>query len=163
MKKVLVFSDSHSGLSYMRRAMAVVKPDAMIHLGDFYDDGAAIAQEHPDIHRYLVKGNCDWMSCFSEPEQILTTVFGVKMLMTHGHRYGVKMGTEALEAEGKGKGAKIVLYGHTHRPDCRKENGLWILNPGTCSHYGGNVALILIEDGQIQDCRILSSTDITAQ
>jgi putative phosphoesterase len=159
-KKVVVFADSHSGLSFMRRAISVLKPNAMIHLGDFYDDGAAVAEENPHILNYIVRGNCDWMSCFAEPELLFMPVFGVKLLMTHGHKFGVKQGTQALEAEGRARGADAVLYGHTHRPDCRCEEGLWILNPGTCAHYGGNVALITIDEGKIQECRIISSEDL---
>ena len=36
---ILVFSDSHSSLSFMRRCVDSVKPDALIHLGDYYEDG----------------------------------------------------------------------------------------------------------------------------
>ena len=40
---------------------------------------------------------------------------------THGHYYGVSMGEERLKAEARGRGADIVMYGHTHRAvaDCR--------------------------------------------
>ena len=163
MKKVVVFSDSHSGLSFMRRAIHVLKPDAFIHLGDFYDDGAAIAEENRYLLSYIVRGNCDWMSCFAEPEELIVPVFGVRLFLTHGHRSGVKQGTALLEKEARSRGADAVLYGHTHRPDCRFEDGLWILNPGTCAHYGGNVAMITINEGKILDCRVYSSTELTAQ
>ena len=43
--KILVLSDSHAGLSFMRRCIRTVKPDALVHLGDYYDDGAAMAEE----------------------------------------------------------------------------------------------------------------------
>ena len=80
MKKVVVFSDSHSGLSFMRRAIHVLKPNAFVHLGDHYDDGAVIAEENPGIPNYIVQGNCDWSLCFAEPEQMCLKVFGVLML-----------------------------------------------------------------------------------
>ena len=44
--KILVLSDSHSSLSYMRLCIEAVKPDIMIHLGDYYDDAEAIAEEY---------------------------------------------------------------------------------------------------------------------
>ena len=37
--KILVLSDSHSALQFMRQCVESVKPDAIIHLGDFFDDG----------------------------------------------------------------------------------------------------------------------------
>ena len=36
--KILVLSDSHSALSFMRSCIETVKPDRIIHLGDYYDD-----------------------------------------------------------------------------------------------------------------------------
>ena len=35
--KILVLSDSHSALQFMRQCVESVKPDAIIHLGDFFD------------------------------------------------------------------------------------------------------------------------------
>ena len=52
--KILVLSDSHSTLSFMRRCIDAVQPDAMIHLGDHYDDGQAMAEEYPRIPLYQV-------------------------------------------------------------------------------------------------------------
>ena len=39
MKRILVLSDSHSGNSFMRWCVDTVKPDAIVHLGDYYEDG----------------------------------------------------------------------------------------------------------------------------
>ena len=47
--KLLVFSDSHSALFFMRRCIDAVRPDVIIHLGDFYEDGQVIKAEYPDI------------------------------------------------------------------------------------------------------------------
>ena len=47
--RVLVFSDSHSSISFMRLCMETLKPDAVIHLGDHYDDGEVIKEEYPGI------------------------------------------------------------------------------------------------------------------
>ena len=57
--KILVLSDSHSTLSFMKRAIESVKPDAVVHLGDHYDDGVAMAESYPHIRFHLVPGNCD--------------------------------------------------------------------------------------------------------
>ena len=61
--KILVLSDSHSGLSFMRRCIDRVKPDALIHLGDYYDDGQTMEEEYPHIRMYQVPGNCDRYRC----------------------------------------------------------------------------------------------------
>jgi predicted phosphodiesterase len=81
--------------------------------------------------------------------------------MTHGHKHWVKQGTEMLLAAARKKDAKAVLYGHTHMPDCRREeDGLWVLNPGSCNYYGGTVGLIQVENGEIVSCRILTQADV---
>ena len=42
--KLLVLSDSHSSLRFMRLCMDKVKPDGVIHLGDYYDDGEVLKE-----------------------------------------------------------------------------------------------------------------------
>ena len=159
--KILVLSDSHSGLRFMRQAVAAVKPDVLIHLGDHFDDGQVIAQENPHITVHQVPGNCDSFRCDpSVPKTLCYDVGGIRMLMTHGHLYGVKTSRGRLEAEGRAMKAAAVLYGHTHEADCRQdEDGMWILNPGSCGSFGGSVGLIETRDGVIVSCRILRQED----
>ena len=47
---ILVLSDSHSTLRFMRQCVQAVKPNALIHLGDYFDDGVTLAEEFPEIH-----------------------------------------------------------------------------------------------------------------
>ena len=54
--KILVLSDSHSGLSFMRRCVDTVRPDYIIHLGDYMDDGATMAEEYPQYGFEIHKG-----------------------------------------------------------------------------------------------------------
>ena len=160
--KILVFSDSHSSLRFMRQCISVIKPDAMIHLGDYYDDGAAIGEEFPSIRLYQVPGNCDQYRCppFAA-ETLVEKVCGVKLLMTHGHIHRVKTGLGALIADGRKTGASAVLFGHTHSAYCsREEDGLWVLNPGSCGYYGGSAAVIEVSRNEISDCRIIGQSDL---
>ena len=50
--KILVLSDSHASLSFMRRCVDAVKPDAVVHLGDHFDDGQALQEEYGNIPFY---------------------------------------------------------------------------------------------------------------
>lgn len=160
--KILVLSDSHAALSFMRMSIDTVKPDAIVHLGDYFEDGTAMAEEYSYIRFYQVPGNCDRFRCLPwQAEAISCQIDGVKMYMTHGHNHGVKSGTGRLLADARKSGAQIVLYGHTHCPECRQEeDGLWILNPGTCGTYGGSVGLIVTENNKISSCRILRQEDM---
>ena len=161
--KVLVFSDSHSSLSLMRRAVASVRPDAIIHLGDHFGDGETIAFENQHIRFYQVAGNCDAWYSSGKPQMLCLPVCGAMFYMVHGHQQGVKHTQVKLIAEARAMGAQAALYGHTPEAHChREDDGLWVINPGSCGGYGGTVARLTVEDGQLQDVRILSSEAFTA-
>jgi len=160
--KVLVFSDSHSALSFMRRAVDAIKPDAIIHLGDHYDDGETIAFENQHIRCFQVAGNCDAYRAPGKPEMLCLPVCGALFYMVHGHRQGVKQTQSRLMAEARAMGAQAALYGHTHEAHChREDDGLWVINPGSCGGYGGTVALLSVENGQLQNVRILTGEAFT--
>ena len=159
---ILVLSDSHSALSFMRRCVEKVKPQAVIHLGDFYDDAQALQEDYSHIPFHIVPGNCDRYRCpIGARELLCYSVGGVRMLMTHGHNYRVKSGIGALTAEARRLGAGAALYGHTHVADChQEEDGLWVLNPGTCGHFGGSAAVIETDGEKITACRIIRQADL---
>ncbi|MBQ7341219.1 MAG: metallophosphoesterase [Oscillospiraceae bacterium] len=159
--RILVLSDSHAGLSFMRQCMRSVRPDCVIHLGDFYEDGKALSEENPGTPFYQVPGNCDRYRCPEGLHESMCLTFdGVWIFMTHGHRQKVKFGLGELLAQARVSGAQAVLYGHTHRADCRCEEGLWILNPGSCGSWGGSAGVIEIENQTITACKIITQEDL---
>ena len=60
---------------------------------------------------------------------------GVKILLTHGHRYGVKNGYLNLIMRAKELQVNAVIFGHTHIPEVFTEDGVLFVNPGSCSYY----------------------------
>lgn len=161
--KILVMSDSHSALSFMRLALRAVRPDAVVHLGDYYDDAQAMAEENPHVPFHQVPGNCDRYRCpISAREMLCYRVCGILLYMTHGHVHRVKMGLYSLLKDAAAMNVQAVLYGHTHIADCRREGDMWVLNPGSCGHSGGSVGLIETENNQITACRILRQADLEA-
>ncbi len=141
----------------MRRCIDVLRPDAVIHLGDHYDDGAAMAEQFAYTVFYQVPGNCDRYRCPPSAAPILCcSVGGVVLYMTHGHIHKVKQGIGALLADARRSGAQAALYGHTHRADCHQEpDGLWVLNPGSCGSSGGTAGVLELNNGKIVSCRII--------
>lgn len=159
--KILVLSDSHSALSFMFQAADILEPDAIIHLGDYFDDGETLHEQYPDIPFYQVPGNCDCFRCDPHVPQILIEeIFGVRFYLTHGHRHDVKRTRSLLEADARQCGVDAVLYGHTHIADCRQEGKLWILNPGTCGYGERTGGVIEIEEGKIVACYIIKQADL---
>ena len=160
--KILVFSDSHSSLRLMRLCIEAVRPDVMIHLGDYFDDGEAMKEEYPGIRAYQVPGNCDRYRCPpDQPEICIDRIGGVDVYLTHGHKHRVKQGLGGLLSSARTANVDIVMYGHTHVADChREEDGLWVLNPGSCGYSGGSAGLIEIQDGKIREVRLLREADL---
>ena len=160
--KILVLSDSHSALSFMRRSIDAVKPQLLIHLGDYYDDAETIKDEYSHIPMYHVPGNCDRYRCPpGVPEILILPPGGCKLYMTHGHRHNVKLTRGLLLKDARAAGVAAVLYGHTHEAECTlEEDGLWVMNPDSCGYGGGSVGLMEVENGTITNCRILRQEDL---
>ena len=143
--KILVFSDSHRSRGGMLDAIDAHRPDQVIHLGDLQRDAEELTYVYPKLPICMVPGNCDGWTMDPLKKQI--TLAGKRILLSHGHLWGVKKGYEAAVADARAVGADILLFGHTHRALCQQlEDGLWMMNPGASrASYG----LIRIEQGQI--------------
>lgn len=127
--KIAVFSDTHGYTDGMLRAIEVEQPDAIIHLGDVVRDLQTVRSRWPKLPVYNVSGNCDMLS--QEPDTAYIDLCNVKIMATHGHRYGVKLSPDALLNAAYFSDSKLVLYGHTHIPVTKEELGIRIMNPGT--------------------------------
>jgi len=162
MLKILVVSDSHSSLSFMRWCVDQLKPDHIVHLGDHYDDSQALAESYPHIRVHQVPGNCDGFCIGAkEPQVMCYDIGGVRFFMTHGHKHGVKSGDSILVGAARGMQAQVALYVHTHMADCYvTEDGMWVMNPGSCRGYGGTVGLVEILDKKVISCRIMGQEDL---
>lgn len=159
--RVLVLSDSHHAMSFMEECACRLKPDCIVHLGDYYPDGFDLKQQFPGTLFFQVPGNCDAYSCPSDiPVVLMPSIGGVDVYMTHGHRHKVKLTTALLLRDARQCGAGVALYGHTHIPECwREADGLWVMNPGSAG-YGRTAGLMEITDGRVKDCRILTEAEV---
>lgn len=146
--KVLIISDTHGMTSNLDRVLERVgKVDMLLHLGDVerredYIEAVAGCETH------IIAGNNDFFSCLDREK--LLRIGTYKVFMTHGHEYGVSMGTERIRAEGEKRGADIVLFGHTHVP-LAEQGAPLLLNPGSLSlprQTGRNPSYILLETGK---------------
>ena len=160
--RILVLSDSHSALKFMFDCVNTLRPDAIVHLGDHYDDGRVLADEFPGISVYQVPGNCDRYRCPPHvPEILVDRVCGVDIYMTHGHIHKVKLYTGALVGDARACRCAAALFGHTHEAVCwQEDDGLWVMNPGSCGYGGGSCGLIETSHGKITACRILRQADL---
>jgi hypothetical protein len=131
---LLVFSDSHKEVSVMVGAAERESPDMLLHLGDHADDGLALGARFPDIPLRIVRGNCDYNREVGELETL--ELCGKKIILTHGHLFGVKNGLDRIASLGENANADLVLFGHTHRAYISKSGGMTLFNPGAVCGRG---------------------------
>lgn len=160
--KILVFSDSHGMFGNMKRA-AMLHSDAevIIHLGDGASDTEQLKKECPDVVFFQVKGNCDFFSLNADTKKLgYVNTFelnGFKFFICHGHTLNVKSTLDPLIDASCRSDADVAIFGHTHNmyeryipseelPD-RRENGLYLFNPGSISYpnYGYKASYGIIE------------------
>ena len=147
---------------FMRQCVEKIKPQAIVHLGDYYDDGEALGELYPNIQLHQVPGNCDRYRCppWVQP-RLCYDVCGIRLFMTHGHKHAVKTNTAMLLAEARAMHAQAALYGHTHIAECRQEEtGMWVLNPGSAGYGGGSAGIIETQDNTITFCRVITAKDL---
>lgn len=130
--RILVVSDTHKSHGNLERALEETGHiDMMIHLGDVEGKEDYIeALVSCPVH--IVSGNNDFFSHLPWEEEFFIGEHHV--FITHGHGYFVGMGEERLKSEARGRGADIVMYGHTHMPSLTIESDLVTLNPGSIAY-----------------------------
>lgn len=131
--RIVAISDSHKR-SYVIDKILEAEKEAkhIFFLGDNTSDIEDIIYMYPEKSFHIVAGNCDY---FSEFQSVgIETINGKRILYTHGHTYYVKYGIEKLKETAIQNGYDIVLFGHTHIAKTVYENGVYIVNPGSCSN-----------------------------
>ena len=129
MKKIMVVSDTHKHHRNLARALEQAgTPDLLIHLGDAegYEDYIADMAGCP---LEIVSGNNDFFSDL--PREDVIDIEGNKVLVTHGHYYGVSMAFDQLADAAKQRGCNAAFFGHIHVPVLEKEDGILLVNPGS--------------------------------
>ncbi|CDC72117.1 metallophosphoesterase family protein [Oscillibacter sp. CAG:155] len=146
--KILVLSDSHGNLTNMEQAVERTNPNLIVHLGDCWRDGERLHEHFPEIPLEQVPGNCDFRP--GEPAEKLLILRDKRILICHGHTYGVK---QSLLNAGYAAGEQaldLFLFGHTHRPLVDMRGRTLFLNPGSIGDYAHPFyGVVTIENGRL--------------
>ncbi len=143
---IVAFSDSH-GAPLPNRLLTVASEATYVF---FLGDGASRLGDvllNDGFHG--VNGNCD--PPFFKNEEVVE-VEGIRILLTHGDRYGVKRDLTSLSLRAEELGCNLVFYGHTHFADITECNGTTFVCPGAIakSMFGKpSYAYVCIYDGKI--------------
>ena len=155
--RLLLIADTHGNDGLFEQVLRETGPvDMLLHAGDLEGSGHFYRDrcDHPVL---CVAGNNDPFSDL--PAERLIEVEGLRIWLVHGHRQHVFRGLSELAKEAGRRGAGIVVYGHTHRPEISRQGSLLLVNPGSLSEPRGrgcrpSWAVLDIQKGQITDCRI---------
>lgn len=116
----------------------------ILHAGDV-STPRVLAQLEEVAPVHAVRGNRDWLALPHLPYYSLLTFAGVKIGLTHGHgrwwnyildRVDYILGGYRLEMFqprllGAFPDARVIVFGHTHRPLIHWEDGVMLFNPGS--------------------------------
>lgn len=150
---IVIFSDSHGNRANMRQVLEKERPQVVFHLGDGRTDILEVLRDWPGLELHSVVGNCDWRS--RGPAEELVTLEGLRMLLAHGHAYGVKSGYGSYLAYGMRRQAQILLAGHTHTPCIWEDRGILLVNPGSVGNSPRpTYAVLEVEAGQVKRVEI---------
>ena len=146
--RILVVSDTHGDFSTLRKVVAAHQEAYIIvHCGDGSRDIDKIRDIYPEKKIINVRGNCD----LGANDVSLIEIFmvqGKKVMVTHGHLFDVKYGLNRIIYEAKQSNTDIVLFGHTHNAVADFDDGLFILNPGSCAGYRASFGYVdITKDG----------------
>ncbi len=146
--KIIVLSDIHGDLYRARKALSMQRSaEVVIFCGDGWRDIEELKLENPEKTFLTVCGNCDWSCSYPPTDHI--TLEGKSIYFTHGHLFHVKYGEYEIKQWARENKADILLFGHTHYAENKYEDGLYIMNPGSCSGYGASFGTIEIKDGYV--------------
>lgn len=168
---LLVISDSHGRPDLIEEAILRVRPDGILFAGDGLRDLTrvdlpALAGGCP---LWAVAGNCDWLtspliineSVFEPDTEELVVVEDVRILLMHGHKYGVKGGLGQAVARAVQRDADLLIFGHTHiplelhlRPDGSRADfsvtkPLTLFNPGSLGDRHASFGTVTVRGGQL--------------
>jgi putative phosphoesterase len=152
MIRVAIVADTHGHLDHRIEAL-VASCDIAVHGGDIGNAGV-LARLQPRSGRvYAVIGNNDIARKWPEqdrgllaslPDLARVALPGGELVVVHGHR---------LQAAGRhGRlrerypGARVIVYGHSHRLVADRDALPWVLNPGAAGRartFGGPSCMVL--------------------
>lgn len=146
--RILVISDSHGRRTTLEDVVTICErdgaPDMVVHLGDNISDARYLRQRirQPVL---AVPGNCDWSD---EQAERVENLYGVDILICHGHTLNVKRTLLSLACRAQEKEVRAALFGHTHAQYMAYEYGILLLNPGALKDE--KCAIMEIEKGEIR-------------
>jgi uncharacterized protein len=147
MKKISVISDTHGLLRDEVRA-ELAASDIVIHGGDVNTD-ALVKQLKTYGDCYIVRGNNDKEWAEYLPQMITVTIEDVRFLVVHNKK---DIPEDLTDID-------VVIYGHSHKYETKRQNGIFYLNPGSCGkrRFGLEISMcrMVVDKGNFEHQKIV--------
>lgn len=146
--ELLVLSDSHGNLTNMEQAVERTAPRMIVHLGDCWRDAEQLHRRFPHIPLHQVPGNCDFRP--GEPAEQVLCLEAARILLCHGHTYGVKQSLLTAGFAAQEQNLDLFLFGHTHQPLLDLRGKTMFLNPGSIGDWRApSYGVVMVKNGQV--------------
>lgn len=131
--KILIVSDTHGHDENLEYTVEREAPfDMLIHCGDV-EGREFFIEALADCPCCIVSGNNDFFSDL--PREEIVEVKGHRILVTHGHYYGVSAeDVSGLSGMAQERMCDAVCFGHIHKPVKVSEENILVINPGSLEY-----------------------------
>lgn len=149
--RIAVLSDTH-GLLRPEVKEILTGCEAMLHGGDI--NSQRILDRLQEIAPvYVVRGNNDKEWAKKLPEELDITLFGLRIYMVHNKKHRKQ---ELREGD-------LFIYGHSHKYEEKTEEGVFLLNPGSCGprRFGQPVTMALLKIQEATGAFWVEKIDLT--
>jgi putative phosphoesterase len=155
-----VMSDSHDNCDAIQEAVGLFKQmkcELIIHAGDFIAPFAARELERAACPVKAVFGNCDGekeglektIRSFGEIKKapFVFSHRGRSFLITHFHF--------ALDKYASAGEYDVIVFGHTHKPEMKKNRGVLLINPGETGGWLSGKRSVALFDPETGEAEIV--------
>lgn len=145
MKRIGVLSDTHGKL---REEVAEIlrECDVIIHAGDI-NTPKVMESLQAIAPLYIVRGNADKEWAEEIPEMLSEEICGLQVFMVHNKKQ-IPKDTGDYD---------LVVFGHSHKYEERKEGNCLYLNPGSCGprRFSQPVTMAVLEVEEAGNLRVI--------
>jgi uncharacterized protein len=158
-----ILSDSHDNITRLRTAVRMFRDagcDLVVHAGDFVAPFAARELAEAGCPVKAVYGNCDGekagLAAALDPYGYIQAP---PLVFEHGCRRILVTHLNKPAAEFAAKHAyDVVIFGHTHKPDVRREGKTLLINPGETGGWVTGRSTVVFYDPAADEANIVSVT-----
>jgi len=161
--RIGIISDTHDRLPFIDKAVRKMNEEEVelvLHAGDYSAPFAAYRFKplkakmigvfgNNDAEKELLRRNFNEIGIEIRGRFAEIQVDGLKIALLHGEE------TELLRSLLNSRSYNVVVYGHTHRSEVKRENGVLAINPGEACGYLSGKATIGVLDTSTMDVTIL--------